>query len=128
MCTKLIIASRIKRVVYVQPYVKSLARELFKDSIVFEGIDGDKRVNFESLKGVTPAGFKRAFATSDRRKNDDGSAATWDKLAAKPKSMTTVPYYVNIEEDILTELAQSPAQEISDAFRIASGKASSDFE
>lgn len=125
MCTKLIIASGIKRVVYVQPYVKSLANELFKDSIVFEGITADQRVNFESLKGVTPAGFKRAFARVGRRKNDDGSAMVWDKLTAQPTFLTTVPFYINIEEDVLAELADSTVTEIAESFAIASQKKSS---
>lgn len=125
MCTKLVIASGIKRVVYVQPYVKSLSGELYKDSVVFEGANQDDRVNFCSLKGVTPLGFKRAFARSTKRKNSDGTALKWNKLEATPTFLTSIPYYVHSERDVLSELAQSPVNEISEAFA-AAGAARSD--
>ncbi|WP_417618553.1 deaminase [Parasphingorhabdus sp.] len=124
MCSKLIIASGIKRVVYVQPYVKSLSGELFKDSIIFDSQSEDRRVNFASLKGVTPAGFKRAFARSTKRKNPDGSALKWNKLTAQPTFLTTIPYYINLERDVLAELSQSPIQEIVEALATASQSAS----
>ncbi len=123
MCAKLIIASGIERVVYVQPYVKSLAGELFKDSISFEGSPSDSKVHFDSLKGVTPAGFKRAFSRSEKRKNDDGTALVWDKLSAKPTFLTSIPYYVNLEIEAVYELASVPIIEISDAFQSASRQA-----
>jgi Deoxycytidylate deaminase len=125
MCAKLIIASGIKRVVYVQPYVKSLAGELFKDSIIFEGTAADKKVNFDSLKGVTPAGFKRAFSRSERRKNEDGSALIWEKLEAQPTFLTSIPYYTNLEEGAIAELATVPVHEIRTAFASARKKATS---
>lgn len=112
MCTKLVISSGIKRVVYVQPYVKSLSSELYKDSITFEGNGTETRVNFCTLKGVTPLGFKRAFARSTKRKNNDGSALKWDKLNASPTFLTTIPYYIHSEREQLLELAESPVAEI----------------
>ena len=106
MCTKLIISSGIKRVVYVQPYVKSLTGELFKDSVVFEGPETDQRVNFVSLKGVTPAGFKRAFSKSYKRKDKRGNAISWDRSNAEPNFLSTHPYYVELEIDALNELKE----------------------
>ncbi|MFN3747280.1 MAG: deaminase [Sphingorhabdus sp.] len=103
MCTKLIIAAGIKRVVYVQPYVKSLTKELYKDSVVFES-EKENYITFCTLKGVTPAGFKRAFSKSSRRKKDDGSAIIWDKLNASPNFLTTIPYYTTSEREVLYEL------------------------
>ena len=108
MCTKLIISAGIKRVVYVQPYVKSLVSELFKDSVVFDGTDSDSRVNFCTLKGVTPAGFKRAFAKTDKRKTEDGTAKRWDRLNASATFLTTVPYYKEIEISALNEMMEIP--------------------
>lgn len=108
MCTKLIIAAGIVRVVYVQPYVKSLTSELFKDSVVFEGADNDHRVNFCSLKGVTPAGFKIAFAKNSKRKNSDGSAKSWEKPNALPTFLSTIPYYIELELGALGEFLANP--------------------
>lgn len=108
MCTKLIISSGIERVVYVQPYVKSLTAELFKDSVVFEGDGSEGKVNFCSLKGVTPAGFKRAFSKVNKRKDDNGLAKSWDKLNAQPNFLTTYPYYHELEKDLMIELREIP--------------------
>src|SRR5690606_29042680 len=125
MCAKLIIASGIKRVVYVQPYVKSLAGELFKDSIIFEGTAADKKVNFDSLKGVTPAGFKRAFSRSERRKNEDGSVLDWEKVEVPPTFLPSIPYYTNLEEGAIAELATAPVHENRTAFASARKKVTS---
>ncbi len=105
MCAKLIIASGIMRVVYVQPYVKSLAGELYSDSIAFEKVKSTRNmVQFETLKGVTPTGFKRAFAKSEKRKRKDGKAKNWNKNNANPTFLTTIPYYTQAELQSLTEL------------------------
>lgn len=108
MCSKLIISAGIQKVVYVQPYVKSLAAELFKDSIVFEGSEIDHRVNYTSLKGVTPAGFKRAFSKGYKRKNPDGTAKSWNKQNAKPTFLSIAPYYLSLEVELLSELRDNP--------------------
>lgn len=114
MCTKLIIAAGIKRVVYVQPYVKSLAGELFQDSVVFDQDEDDaSKVRFVTLKGVTPTGFKRAFAKSERRKEDNGAAKVWDKKQARPNFLTTIPYYKDTEIESLVELQRNDLQEIT---------------
>lgn len=108
MCTKLIISSGIKRVVYLQPYVKSLTSELFKDTVAFERPDIANKVEFSSLKGVTPAGFKRAFSKTTKRKNDDGTAKQWNRLNAAPTFLTTIPYYAESEVTALLSLSAIP--------------------
>jgi deoxycytidylate deaminase len=97
MCAKLIIASGIERVVYVQPYNKSLVAELFEDSVTVDEKVGEKRVTFDSLKGVTPNGFKRAFHKTKKRKEDDGTAKRWNPTTASPTFSSTFPYYVSLE-------------------------------
>lgn len=77
-CTRHIIASGIRRVVYLHPYVKSLAQELHHDSIVLdpakEGlIDG--KVVFEQYVGVAPRGYPQYFDFGHvERKRSDGRA------------------------------------------------------
>lgn len=97
MCTKLIIAAGIKRVVYIQPYGKSLTEELYDDSVVVESKPDKAKVNFETLKGVTPNSFKRAFQKQEKRKNDDGSIVRWDGKKASPSFLSTYEYYVLLE-------------------------------
>jgi len=97
MCTKLIIAAGIDRVVYVQPYGKSLVEELFSDSVSVDEAGDPTKVRFESLKGVTPNGFKMAFHKVKRRKDSAGDAMMWDPVNADPIFVSTFPYYGALE-------------------------------
>lgn len=97
LCTKLIIASGIARVVYLQPYPKSLVEELYTDSVSLESANLDNKVHFETLKGVTPNGFRIAFRKTGRRKNADGSVIAWDPLAATPVFLSHFAYYQQLE-------------------------------
>lgn len=96
LCSKLVIAAGIKRVVYIEPYQKSLVEELFSDSVTLEGSEGDHRVSFEQLRGVTPLGFKTVFSKG-KRKNSDGSARNWDRATAKPVFVSDIAYYAQLE-------------------------------
>lgn len=97
LCTKLVIASGIKRVVYVQPYPKSLVDELFADSVAIDKPYQPGRVQFETLKGVTPNGFRIAFRKVGKRKNADGSAKSWNPLEGVPTFLSFFPYYPFLE-------------------------------
>jgi len=97
MCTKLIIASGITRVVFLQPYGKSLVDELFEDSVNLEGNNIKGFVNYDTLVGVTPNGFKRAFHKDKRRKLPDGTAVSWDPPNAAPIFLSHYQYYQPLE-------------------------------
>jgi cytidine deaminase len=79
-CTRHIIASGIRRVVYMHPYAKSLAQELHHDSVVLdptkEGLVEGKVV-FEQYLGVAPRGYPQYFDFGHvERKLDNGRAAS----------------------------------------------------
>jgi hypothetical protein len=95
LCSKLIIASGINRVVYIEPYHKSLVEELYSDSVSLND-DAPGKVQFEQLRGVTPLGFKTVFSKG-KRKNKDGTARTWDRSKAEPIFASDIPYYAQIE-------------------------------
>lgn len=103
LCSKLVIAAGIKRVVYIEPYQKSLVEELFNDSVTLEGTDGDHRVRFEQLRGVTPLGFKTVFSKG-KRKNSDGTARTWERASASPVFVSDIPYYAQLESILVDDL------------------------
>jgi len=79
-CAKHIVGAGVGRVIYVEPYPKSLSRELHEDAISFaeEGERRDK-VSFEPFVGVAPRMYGTLFSmlSSDgrriRRKNRDGN-------------------------------------------------------
>jgi deoxycytidylate deaminase len=104
MCAKLIIAAGIERVVYVQPYNKSLIEELFSDSVSIGERPAEKKVIFDSLKGVTPNGFKLAFQKTRKRKDAQGNAIKWDPTSAHPVFLSIFPYYQSLEKRALGDL------------------------
>lgn len=105
MCSRHIVASGIHRVVYLQPYHKSLARELYPDSIAFEDSDerSSKRVVFSSFTGVTPIAFQTVF-NKGKRKDKAGVAVDWIQSEAKLITEGTTEY-LNLETVALSQFA-----------------------
>lgn len=71
-CARHIVASGITRVVFIEPYEKSLALRLHNDSIT-EQNDSNK-VKFELFEGVSPRRYQKFFLASGDRKDKDGKA------------------------------------------------------
>jgi deoxycytidylate deaminase len=97
-CAKHIVASGIQRVVYVEPYPKSLAPELYLDSI---GIDQRKPknlsgagalgyVSFESFVGVAPRQYMDCFVMGER-KTKEGDVMAPNKTSAIPRFAKELP-------------------------------------
>lgn len=98
LCTKLIISSGISRVVYIQPYPKSLVQELYSDSVAIDQPHRVDRVRFETLKGVTPNGYRIAFRrVAPRKDKTTGNIVDWDSKSAAPIFLSHYPYYVPLE-------------------------------
>ena len=74
-CARHIVASGIMKVFYVEPYEKSLAKDLHEDAIAFEIEESKdatpKRVEFLHFEGVAPRQFHNMFRAVGR-KNDAG--------------------------------------------------------
>jgi len=102
-CTRHLIAAGIKRVVYIEPYPKSLASKLHRDSIELPGTQGfDKRGNrfripFEPFVGIGPRRFFDLFSMklsrghAVRRKTESGRLWPWkrDKCSPRMQMLTT---------------------------------------
>ncbi|TNF67265.1 MAG: cytidine deaminase [Gammaproteobacteria bacterium] len=75
LCAKHIIASGIDKVVYIEPYPKSLSEKLFEGIIKDKANDKDNNVvKFSSFRGVAPKRFKYVFQKfkKDRRDKECG--------------------------------------------------------
>lgn len=78
-CARHIVASGIKTVFYLEPYEKSLAKDLHWDSI---GVDsepqknetGREKVTFLHFEGVAPRQYLNIFNVDRDRKKEDGTA------------------------------------------------------
>ncbi len=102
-CAKHIIASGIKRVVYVEPYPKSKAADFHSDSISLGFTEKNDRVQFEPFVGVGPRMFFDLFSmhlsSGSRlvRKKKDGSIVEWEPENAKLRIPLIPSSYLDFE-------------------------------
>lgn len=89
-CARHIIAAGIAEVVFIEPYPKSLTRQLYEGEIeiAHKPIARDernhvKRVRFRPFHGVAPLLYQRVFSYRDR-KDAYGTIATWEPRLATP--------------------------------------------
>lgn len=92
-CAKHIIASGIKKVVYLEPYPKSLVTELHSDAVVSTDSlrtddpnvdDGSCRVIFQQFLGIAPARYQLIYRRKRKRKNSIGAINDWSESEAQP--------------------------------------------
>lgn len=108
-CAKHIIASGIKRVVYVEPYPKSRALELHSDSIKLksnpEESDNNSFVVFEPFMGVGSRRFLDLFSmnlgtgSKLKRKSKEGDILDWDNKDAVLRTPISPKSYIDREAD-----------------------------
>lgn len=92
-CAKHIVAAGIQRVVYIEPYPKSLAAELHPDAIAMDDGQSSGKVVFESFVGVAPRRYMDFFAW-DNRKKKDGTIPPWDRTRARLRLAENTPSYL----------------------------------
>lgn len=93
-CTKHILAAGIRRVVYMEPYPKSKAKELHENEIEIEEESADK-VAFVPFLGVSPFRYRDIF---EKRKRKKGSRAIeWYQEAPRPMVEVSAPNYPQSE-------------------------------
>lgn len=104
ICARHIIASGIKRVVYIEPYPKSMTADLYKDSVAVDKSDKVAgKVVFESFIGISPVRYIEFFTMSQKRKNKDGKATDWNHKEAIPRLERFVTSYAYIEDMALKD-------------------------
>lgn len=97
MCARHIVASGIKRVVYVEPYPKSKAKPLHQDSIsVDPSVSSVDHVNFEPFEGIAPRRYQDIFDARDSRKDEEGRAVDW-RQNPKPRFLRFSNTYLDLE-------------------------------
>lgn len=103
MCAKHIVAAGIKRVVYIEPFPKSYARELHSDSITIEGDGSDGKVGFQRFIGLSPYRYRDLFEKG-KRKYASGIAQEWHKNEIRPMIEVLSPSYFDAETDVVNLL------------------------
>jgi deoxycytidylate deaminase len=95
-CAKHIVAAGIERVVYVEPYPKSLVGELYPDSIQIDSVaDCPGRMRIDAFVGIAPKRYAEFFSMMERkRKQPDGTVAVWRRAEAVPRLPEYMPSVV----------------------------------
>ncbi|SFH76002.1 Deoxycytidylate deaminase [Bradyrhizobium sp. cf659] len=102
ICAKHIVAAGIAKVVFLEPYPKSLAPHLHSDSISVEG--GDRghyqkypSVEFEHFYGVSPRRYREIFERFKRKSDDDGRLLEYKGGDPAPIIEIEYPSYAELE-------------------------------
>lgn len=83
-CAKHIVAAGISRLIYIEPYAKSLARQFHPDSIDVEAHTVQpNRVRFEPFVGISPRRYTDWFRAGTR-KTSDGKVVIWRPTEEPP--------------------------------------------
>jgi deoxycytidylate deaminase len=102
-CTKHILAAGVDRVVYMEPYPKSKAKDLHKNEIEIEN-EVDGRVSFVPFLGISPFRYRDIFQKIGKRKNDDGIAKRWMSGYETPMIDNSSNSYIEVELEEITSL------------------------
>lgn len=97
MCAKHIVASGIRKVVFLEPYPKSYAKKLHSDSITFEKSQADRKVLFEPFLGISPRRYRDIFEKS-KRKDSQGKPLDWYEGRPAPRVEDRSASYIEIED------------------------------
>jgi len=105
MCTKLILGAGIARVVYIEPYPKSYATEMYSHAIALEtpGMPQEPHVLFEPFTGIAPFRYRDLFEKG-RRKEKDGLAKEWKETPARPNVNYLYETYLHFENYLVAKL------------------------
>lgn len=85
LCARHVVAAGIERLVYIHPYPKSLAAQLYEDSIAVDQQHAPAHViEFQPFVGVAPTRYLDLFRAR-RRKERGGRAVQFVRTEARPK-------------------------------------------
>ncbi|MGS1004710.1 anti-phage dCTP deaminase [Burkholderia glumae] len=106
-CARHIVASGIVRVLYIEPYPKSLALDLHRDSVSDNEAEAQTKVVFLQYSGVAPKNMLTFFSARLTRKSDDGKLVEVDKRTAKPVVAVSLDDISTHEQIVVAEYAQN---------------------
>lgn len=115
LCARHVIAAGIDRVVYIEPYPKSKAKDFYADSIA---VDPSKhtvgRVRFEPFVGIAPRLYMDIFEMQgpDGRKDNAGRIVEWPKTEPAPRIRRFMNTYRLMEDKLIAEFIPELAKKL----------------
>ncbi len=111
-CARHIIGAGLRRVVYIEPYAKSLAAHLHEDAIsVDSAIEIEGLVSFDPFVGLAPRRYNDLFMMIEDRKTADGSVVQWSPTDALPRLSESPWLYFRSEKEALALLSDAMKRE-----------------
>jgi len=99
-CARHIIAAGIRRVVYIEPYEKSLATVLHEDAISKDK-PSELKVEFQNFEGVSPKRYSAFFGGATDRKDKNGLAHQVVTRDASLISTELLDSYIDVESKVV---------------------------
>jgi deoxycytidylate deaminase len=131
MCAKHIVAAGVAKVVFLEPYPKSLTANLHGDSVRIEGADRGRHqsypaVEFAHFHGISHRRYRELFERA-RRKDEDGKFLEWTnplvnkkieppQILPRPIIDLKFPSYLELEKKIIQAYStylKTPSEEAS---------------
>ena len=106
ICAKHIVAAGLDKVVFLEPYPKSYARELHSDSIEIEGSEEVSKVKFIPFMGISPLRYRDFFEKGRRKDKSTGKIIRWAGGIGIPIVEIYHPVYINLETIVSSELKE----------------------
>lgn len=113
-CARHIVAAGIKRVVYIEPYAKSLAEDLHGDSITgSDAQDKSNKVIFDIFEGTAPRRYSKFFGYSRDRKDANGKVITYDVDSSHHVDSQQMDSYTDFELKVVQNVTTKIGEEIT---------------
>lgn len=106
-CARHIIAAGITKVVYIEPYEKSLALALHDDAL--SHAESHSKVWLKPFQGVSPGRYQAFFANTTPSKNEQGRVIASDKGSKPQVDPEFVDSYIDLEGKVAAAVLEREA-------------------
>src|SRR4029079_6585698 len=116
-CARHIVAAGIKKVVYLEPYAKSMAINLHDDSIVDNKSEKESvdKVRFMPYQGVSPRLFKAVYMkTGELKDKKTGKILSEPEMRSDSRALWTKTYK-EFEKDVIQFIEEIESKGVQEA-------------
>ena len=105
VCARHIVAAGLRRVVYIEPYEKSLALQLHEDTICQpDHAPSTEKVLFENFEGVAPKRYAKFFGYNRKRKDKQGKPINYSIEESYHVDTQYLDSYGDYESKVISNL------------------------
>lgn len=110
ICARHIISAGIDRVVFIEPYPKSMTEELYQDIVsVDERGRSPNKLRYDSFVGVSPNKYIQIYQRG-KRKDEIGYADTWEEIEKYPRVGLFREAYFDLEKVVVDDIVDAIEQ------------------